>query len=122
MSLETAKRKREWRDHAIAQFTERKAKKAKHESTYLDGPQTKPGNSSTIPNGPQTRPGNPSTTPTTQTPGASSSFADEPMDLEVELGLAEAEVVMCRAWPQALRPWPTGPHKPGPSQAHSRAY
>jgi len=91
MSLETAKKKREWRDRAIAQFAERKAKKAKYESTYLDGPQTKPGNSSTIPNGPQTRPGNPSTTPTTQTPGASSSFADEPMDLEVELGLAEAE-------------------------------
>jgi len=83
MSLETAKRKREWRDHAIAQFTERKAKKAKYESTYLDGtqtkpgnpsnipnsPQTKPGNPSNIPNGPQTKPGNPPIATTTQTPG-----------------------------------------------------
>ena len=91
MSLETAKKKREWRDRAIAQFAERKAKKAKYESTYLDGPQTKPGNPSTTPNGPQTQLGIPSTTPTTPTPGASPSFADIPMDLEVELGLAEAE-------------------------------
>jgi hypothetical protein len=86
MSLETTKKKREWRDRAIA---ERKAKKPKREGstttpgegTHLEGPQMTPRIPSMAP----------TTTPTTQTPGASSSFADVPMDLELELGLAEAE-------------------------------
>jgi hypothetical protein len=82
LNLETTKKKREWRDRAIA---ERKAKKAKHDvhttklsgTTHLDEPRMTPWVNSSI-------------TPT-QTPGASSSITDEPMDLEVELELEEAE-------------------------------
>jgi hypothetical protein len=82
LNLETTKKKREWRDRAIA---ERKAKKAKHNvhttklsgTTHLDEPRMTPWVNSSI-------------TPT-QTPGASSSITDEPMDLEVELELEEAE-------------------------------
>jgi hypothetical protein len=39
-------------------------------------------------------------------------------------GVVDSDVPGLASGPQALahRPWPTGPHKPGPSQAHSRAY
>jgi hypothetical protein len=72
INLETTKKKREWRDRAIA---ERKAKRAKHDIpplkssgiTHRDEPRMMPWVTPSI--------------SSSQTPGASSRLTDEPMDL-----------------------------------------